>query len=84
MPNPDITLHRAPMGGLWALPHTLTGHDAGEAVMYEPAAPIPPLQGAPGWILEPAQAVDIVNAMIAQGAAVATVGGRILTAPLAA
>lgn len=74
----DLELIAAPMGGGWAVPHTDTGRTIGAAVMGEPAVAIAPLGDVPGWILEPADAVERVDAMLGDGATVQTVSGRVL------
>ena len=58
---PDVQMIRAPMGGAWALPIT----DEGEAALVDffddEAAPIAPLGGAAGYIVEPYQGGDLVE-----------------------
>lgn len=79
--TPDIKLLAGPMGGGWAVPLTERGTDVGTYAFDDMPYWLAPI-GKLGWIVEPQEAVDRCNEMLAEGAYVQTVSGLILSKPL--
>jgi hypothetical protein len=67
--NPHVRAVASPMGGGWAIPLTEEGTDALTDFFGEPPAPIAPLGGAEGYIVEPYQAVDVADHLRGAGLA---------------
>lgn len=60
-PKPRAKAIKSPMGGGWIVPLDDTGGNALAQYFGEPAAPIGPLGGELGWIVEPADAADLAE-----------------------
>jgi hypothetical protein len=67
--NPGVRAIPSPMGGGWAVPITEEGEAALADFFGEDAAPIAPLGGKPGYMVEPFQSCDLACHLRAVGCA---------------
>lgn len=67
--KPGVRVVPSPFGGGWALPISPAGVDALADYFGEPAAPLAPLGGQQGYIVEPVQSSELAEFLRAQGVA---------------
>ena len=63
----DLELIASAFGGGWVVPHSPKGKDAARETFDCDTAPLPPLGGDAGWIVEPYEASDFLQEWLAQG-----------------
>jgi hypothetical protein len=76
--DPDVRFIASALGGGWAIALTEAGFAGGESAFGQRAEKIPPVGAGRGWIVEPAEAEWILEALLREGLVLEAASGEIL------